>query len=274
MYADGKVVLITGASRGIGHATAQHLAQAGYRVYAGVRKATPMENISEVILDVTNSTSIQTAIKQILEKEGRLDIVVNNAGYALVGPIECLTMEEIYAQMDVNFFGVIRVCQEILPHMRKQGSGQIINISSQDAVCGSPYASLYAASKAALESFSEALSIEVLPWNIQVAIVEPGPVATECNFYAKLGQKHVDEAYDIINEQLFRLLQERRQPSDKVQTPAEVAQFLQTVIEDQEPKLRYQTSLATEQVVSLSIKDITGTEFLQRMQAVFLSQKD
>ncbi len=98
----------------------------------------------------TNTASVEDAIARIIEKEGRLDIVVNNAAYAIGGPLECLTIEEIQYQMDVNFIGVIRVCHAALPHMRRQNSGRIINISSINAVSGSPYASIYSASKASL----------------------------------------------------------------------------------------------------------------------------
>lgn len=134
-----KVVLITGASRGLGLATAECLADKGYRVYAGIRnlsESSDRKNLTFVRLDVTELPTLQVAVSQIIAKEGRLDIVINNAAYAVAGPLESLTMEEMQNQMDVNFFGSIRVCQEVLPQMRKQNCGHIINISSEQGVYG------------------------------------------------------------------------------------------------------------------------------------------
>lgn len=261
-----KVVLITGASRGIGFATAERLADEGYCVYATARNVDSVnfKNIDIHVeeLDVTDDLIIQKTIGKIIEKEGRLDILINNAGYAVAGPLECLSMDEIQDQMDVNFFGVIRVCQAVLPHMRNQKSGHIINISSEQGTYGLPYGSLYTSSKAALESLSEALSVELLPWKIAVSIVEPGMVAT--NFSIKLGSRTVNaNPYEKICERITNSLTEERTPSASCQTPEEVAQFLYTVIIDPKPQLRYQTSKAAEAHVSQFIKDLSGEEYLK-----------
>lgn len=269
-----KVVLITGCSRGIGLATAECLAKNGYIVYATIRKANPLTSSSYKtlyfkLLDVTDSASIHNAVCEIIEKEGRLDVLINNAGYALGGPLESLSMQEILDQMDVNFFGVIRTCQEVLPYMRKQKSGHIINISSEQGVYGLPYGSLYTSSKAALESLSEALSIEVWPWNIFVSIVEPGQVAT--NFSVKLGTRKLEHhPYHRIREMIACSLQEKRIPSDSCQSAEEIALFLRKVIEESEPQLRYQTSKNAEEAVSKSIKDISGKEYSKRMKSLAL----
>jgi len=171
-------------------------------------------------------------------------------------------MAEIQDQMNVNFFGVIRVCQAVLPQMRKQKSGHIINISSEQGIYGLPYGSLYTSSKAALESLSEALSVELLPWNITVSIVEPGMVAT--NFSVKLGSRTVNKnPYEKICERITSSLTDKRNPSVDCQTPEEVAQFLYTVIVDPKPQLRYQTSKAAETLVSQFIKDPSGQEYLK-----------
>ncbi len=266
-----KVVLITGASRGIGLATAEYLAEKGYRVYAGIRATSASQlpthtNLCYEVLDVTDLLTIQKVVNKVLKTEGHLDILINNAGYALGGPLECLSMNEIQEQMDVNFFGAIRVIQEVLPQMRAQKSGHIINISSEQGVYGQPYGSLYTASKAALESLSEALSLEVSAWNVQVSIVEPGPVAT--NFVVKLGSRQVkNHPYQKINEMIAKSLEAKREPSLTCQTPLQIAECLLKVIEDPQPQLRYQTSVQVKETVAKHITDLTGIEYLKRMRA-------
>lgn len=262
-----KVVLITGASRGIGLATAQELANRGYRVYAGVRNTEALDatllhpEIYPQTIDVSDESTIQRAVQTILQTEGRIDILINNAGYGLAGPLECLSMEEIYDQMDVNFFGAIRMCQAVLPQMRKQKSGRILNISSEQGIYGLPYGSLYTCSKAALESLSEALRVELSPWNIFVSIVEPSAVAT--NFSLKLGSRTIDQTpYAKICERLELSLLEPREPSETCQTAQEVAQFVLQVIEHPKPLLRYQTSKAAEEAVSRFHKDMSGQEYV------------
>ena len=267
----GRVVLITGASRGIGLTAAEHLAKEGFRVYAGVRNLDTLvskKNLHFELLDVTDAVTIQNIVQKIIRQEGSLDILINNAGYALGGPVECLSMEEIKEQMDVNFFGVIRMCQTVLPQMRKQKKGQIINISSEQSVYGLPYGSLYTASKAALESLSEALSIEVLPWNIKVSIIEPGLLKTK--FSIKMGTRSIEgtpyqKIVDIIQHSLYErnAHPELLTPS---QSPEEIALFLQKVIEDPQPQLRYQTSKSAEETVARCIKDMSGKEYLERMK--------
>lgn len=266
-----KVVLITGASRGIGLATAEYLAEKGYRVYAGIRSLSTSHlpthaNLRYEVLDVTDFSVIQRVVEKVIKSEGRLDILINNAGYALGGPLEYLSIKEIQEQMDVNFFGAIRMIQEVLPQMRAQRSGHIINISSEQGVYGQPYGSLYTASKAALESLSEALSLEVAAWNVSVSIVEPGMVAT--NFVVKLGSRQVkDHPYQKINEMIAKSLEVKREPSETCQTPLQIAHCLLKVIEDPQPQLRYQTSMQAEKTVAKHITDLTGNEYFKQMKA-------
>lgn len=271
---NGKIVLITGCSRGIGHAAAELLAEKGYVVYATMRNLNipsppPNKRLYIRLLDVTDSASIAKVVNEIIEKEGRLDVLINNAGYALGGSVESVSIQEVFDQMNVNFVGVVRTCQEVLPHMRRQKSGRIINISSEQGVYGLPYGAFYTSSKAALESLSEALSIEVLPWNIIVSIVEPGLVAT--NFSVKLGSRTIEpNPYHKIHEMIANSLLEKRIPSEFCQSPENIAQFLQKVIEDPEPQLRYQTSQAAKETVSKIIKDISGEEYTKRMKALVI----
>src|ERR1700722_5038063 len=266
----GRVVLITGASRGLGMATAKCLADNDYRVYAGVRDLSAFsdqKNLSFVKLDVTDIATIRLTVNQIIAKEGRLDVLINNAAYDVAGPLESLPMEEMQRQVDVNFFGPIQVCQEVLPQMRKQKSGHIINISSEQGIYGCCYGSLYSASKAALESVSEALSIELMPWNIHVSIVEPGLITTK--FTIQMGSKVIDgNPYKKIVDTIEKSLNERIAHPELLtpsQSASEVAEFILDVIEDPTPKLRYQTSEACKEIVSLKLTDLSGENYLAKM---------
>jgi len=174
-----KVVLITGASSGLGKAIANHLHSLGYIVYGTSRKKMkPEEGWNPLVMDVTIRESVNKAVASVLEAQGHIDVLINNAGFGLTGPAEFFTDEEIYRQLDTNFFGTVRVCQAVLPSMRQQKNGTIINISSIGGIAGLPFQSFYSASKFAVEGFSEALMQEVRPFGIRVVLVEPGDFRT------------------------------------------------------------------------------------------------
>lgn len=182
-----KVWLITGSSSGLGRALAEQLLEQGYPVAATARKPEVLDDLKKKYgaqllcpaLDVTYSTQIQSAVQQIIDHFGRIDVVVNNAGYGLIGAIEEVAEEEIRAQMETNFFGALDVIRVILPHFRKQKSGHFLNISSIAGFRGSAGAGIYNATKFALEGISEALAKEVAHLGIRVTIVEPGPFRTD-----------------------------------------------------------------------------------------------
>jgi len=181
-----KVVLITGASSGMGKLTASYLADSGYIVYAGTREQkpqSPKENITPIYLDVTKTESIKSAIKEIIEKEGKIDVLVNNAGYGLLATIEDGTDEEIFNQFDVNVFGLIKTTREVLPHMRKAKSGVIINISSFLGKMGLPLLAHYNASKYAVEGIVDSLRFETLSYGVRVHSIQSGLFGT--NFVKK-----------------------------------------------------------------------------------------
>ena len=174
-----QVILITGASSGFGKITAQMLSEQGHIVYGTSRK--PSEDMNQVkmlVVDVTNSFSVCQAVERILLEQGRIDVLINNAGIGIGGALELATEEEVNIQMNTNFFGVVNTCKAVLSSMRKARKGKIINISSIGGVMGIPYQGFYSASKFAVEGYSEALALEVHPFHIKVCVVEPGDFNT------------------------------------------------------------------------------------------------
>lgn len=196
----GSVVLVTGASSGIGKSIAQYLAQRGYRVYGTSRKPQAVADIDNAYsekydrnnsgsgtsagfvqmlqMDVCSEESVKAAIEKVVELEGEIGIVVNNAGMGIAGSVEDTSSDEAFLQMDTNFFGVHRVIRQVLPYMRKAGRGLIVNMSSVGALFPIPYQSMYVAAKAAVEGMSGSLRNELKPFGIKVAIVEPGDTKT------------------------------------------------------------------------------------------------
>jgi NAD(P)-dependent dehydrogenase (short-subunit alcohol dehydrogenase family) len=173
------VVLITGASSGIGQACAELLGAHGHTVYGTSRRPSPDgEHHRMLEMDVTRDDSVQRAVDTVLAREGRIDVVVNNAGFVMAGAVEDVSIEEARQQLDTNFFGVLRVCKAVLPSMRERRSGLIINISSLGGAAGLPFQGLYSASKFALEGLTESLRQEVAPFGIEATLVQPGDVRT------------------------------------------------------------------------------------------------
>src|SRR5438128_171768 len=184
-----KVAVVTGSSSGIGYQTSLMLARNGFVTYATMRNINKSENIKPIAakenlsiritkLDVTDDASINNAVQAILSETGRIDVLVNNAGYVLDGAFEDLSMNEIKSQYETNVFGLIRTTQAILPTMRKQKSGIIVNISSVAGRFGYPGGSAYISTKFAVEGLSESMSYELEPFGIKVIIIEPGVIST------------------------------------------------------------------------------------------------
>jgi len=177
-------VLITGASSGIGHATAELLLRNGYKVYAGARRVEKMKDLETLgakvlALDVTEEASLANAVDAVLKTEGRLDVLINNAGYGAHGAVEDVPLDAARRQFEVNVFGLARLTQLVLPGMRARGAGRIINISSIAGKVTMPTGGWYHASKHAVEAYSDALRLEVAQFGIKVVIIEPGPIKTE-----------------------------------------------------------------------------------------------
>lgn len=174
-----RVVLITGVSSGIGKTTAEYFAQMGDKVYGMSRRKIQDENIYSICGDVTNDADVKRVVKEVIDIEGKIDVLVNNAGMGISGAIEMSSMESIEKQMNTNFMGAVRMTKEVLPYMRERGDGHIINITSPaGSIFPMPYQAFYASSKGALEMFTLSLRVEVKPFNIKVCTVMPGDTCT------------------------------------------------------------------------------------------------
>jgi len=178
------VALVTGGSSGIGEATARKLAAGGFTVYAAARRVQRMQPLTELgirplAMDITDDASIQAGVANIIDEQGRVDVLVNNAGYGSYGALEDVPMDEARAQMEVNVFGAARLTQLVLPHMRAQRSGTIVNVTSMGGKIYTPLGAWYHATKFALEAISDCLRMEVKPFGINVVVIEPGGIRTE-----------------------------------------------------------------------------------------------
>src|SRR3989454_4045316 len=235
---DPRVVLVTGASSGFGLETAVLLSQRGFRVFGTSRKPAgqPSDLGYEMVrLDVDSDESVNSCVKALREKAGRLDVLVNNAGFVLSGGIEETSVEEAKGQFETNFFGAVRMVKACLPVMRRQGSGQIINISSIAAWIPIPFEGYYAAAKAALLAYSQALRHEVKSFGVKVSVVEPG------FFRTKLGEtRHTSEEritdYDQMRDRAVKALEE---DIEKGGDPRTVAEKILRIVESRSPRLEY-----------------------------------
>lgn len=251
-----RVVLITGTSSGIGRACAGHLHQRGYRVYGTHRRAQADEtavsgednDLSKpfelIPMDVTSDTSVERGIAIVMSREGRIDVVVNNAGYSLVGSVEDTSLDEARAQFETNFFGVLRVCRAVLPHMRRQQAGYIVNVSSIAGVIGTPFQGLYSASKFALEGLTEALRMEVKPYHIKVAILEPGNFHTRVTSNRQIALAARENPGYV--EKFTRTLGVIEADELNGPNPEQVAYLLEHIINDPTPRLRYPVGIVLE----------------------------
>lgn len=211
----GKVVMITGASSGIGKVTAEYLHGLGYIVYGTSRKGNTdladNHKIKMLPLDVCSGESVQRAVEFVLEKEGRIDILINNAGFGIAGAVEDTTTEEVISQFNTNFFGVHRMCKAVMPIMRKQGNGLIINVSSVAAFFTIPYQAMYSATKASIEVMSEAMRMEAKSFGIRVAVVEPGDTKTgftESRLTSQEASSETSVYYDKFKKGLDVMIQD------------------------------------------------------------------
>jgi len=232
------VAIVTGASSGIGQATAELLANSGYKVYGTSRKVaqTTQRSYKMIALDVNSEESIEAAIKEVVKIEGRIDLVVNNAGFGVApGGAEESSIEQTKMIFDTNFFGIVRMTRAVVPYMRKQGAGRIINIGSILGLIPAPYMATYAATKHAVEGFSESLDHELRTRGIRVSVVEPGYTNTHFEANTLEVDAKIDE-YNIARKALAKLMKVAIAAGDD---PKVVANVVLKAANAKNPKLRY-----------------------------------
>ncbi|MDH3528331.1 MAG: SDR family oxidoreductase [Acidobacteriota bacterium] len=238
-----KVILITGASTGIGNETVKLFQSKGWKVAATMRSPDNSEDLQRIVdveclrLDVTETDSIKLAIAATLEKFGRIDVVVNNAGYAVVGPFESLTRKQIEKQFATNVFGLMNVCREILPYFRENKRGTIVNVASMGGRITFPLYSLYHATKWAVEGFSESLQHELRQFNIKIKIIEPGPIKTD--FYERSMDRVTADKAGSYAQYVARILPNMQKAGAKAPDGGLVAEVIYNAVSDGSWKMRY-----------------------------------
>jgi NAD(P)-dependent dehydrogenase (short-subunit alcohol dehydrogenase family) len=252
------VAIVTGASSGIGHATALRLKSAGFTVYAGARRMEKMKDLADagihtVDLDVTDDASMVGIVDRVIADTGRIDVLVNNAGYGAFGALEDVPNAEGRRQFDVNVFGLARMTQLVLPHMRAQKSGRIINMSSMGGRIYEPLGSWYHATKFAVEGMSDSLRLEVSPFGIHVVLIEPGGMNTEWGAIAADGlitasasTAYADQAPGVAK--LLRSSDRKARPSS---SPDRIAKAVTRAATARRPKVRYLLGPGAKPLVAL-----------------------
>ena len=242
-----KVILITGASSGIGFDAAQMLARQGHRVYAAARRTALMEPLKElgvhvIGMDVTDEASMVQGVEAVIQAEGRIDVLVNNAGYGYLGAIETVSMEEARRQLEVNVFGLARLTQLVLPYMRKQGSGRIVNTSSIAGKMVIYMGGWYNVTKFSVEAFSDALRMEMKPFGIDVVMIEPGAIKTD---WGPIAARHLKEssagtAYEEVGTQWASNI-DWFYKTNMLSKPSVVAKAISRAVNKRHPKTHYRT---------------------------------
>ncbi|MBC7525136.1 MAG: SDR family oxidoreductase [Flavobacterium sp.] len=258
----GKVVLITGGSSGIGKAMGNYLHNKGFIVYGTSRNPKNIASVFPLLtLDVRNLTSVNELIKIVVEKSGRIDVLINNAGVGITGPIEETPIEEIKSNFETNFFGPISIIKAVLPQMRKQNSGLIINITSIAGYMGLPYRGIYSASKGALELITESLRMEVKQFGIQITNIAPGDFATNI----ASGRYHsplIDNSpYKKSYQNTLKMIDKQ---VDSGLDPNIMAQAVYEIIQNPNPKIHYKVGFFI-QKFSIILKRILPDKVYEKM---------
>ncbi|MEO0565347.1 MAG: oxidoreductase [Chloroflexota bacterium] len=271
-----KVILITGASSGMGKDAALRLAQAGHIVYGAARRVNKMQDIVQagghaIELDVTDHDSIARAVAQVIREQGRIDVLWNNAGYSVNGAVEDVSYEDAKQQFEVNLFGVAEMTKAVLPHMRAQKSGTVINTSSVGGKMYIPLGAWYIASKHALEGWSDCLRLEVKPFNINVVILEPGGVSTEFGdvLYAPLLERAQGGPYEDMSRKFAKTVMESAEQPGRSAPPSVISDVIVRIVNSKRPRTRYIAGAMARP--SLFMRGILSDRLYDRLVMGFIS---
>ncbi len=241
-----KVILITGASSGIGKATALYLIKEGHTVYGAARRVVQMKELEDaggkaLSLDVTDEKQVRLAVQQIIDIHGRIDVLVNNAGYAVYGAVEDVPIDTARRQFEVNLFGLACLTQQVLPHMREQRSGKIINMSSIGGKIYTPLGAWYHETKHALEGWSDCLRLELKAFGIDVVLIEPGLIATDFGdvMYQPLLDHSGEGPHAALARKLANVTQQSYAKPGTSSPPAVIARLVARAVKSKRPKTRY-----------------------------------
>ena len=256
------IVFITGVSSGFGLETARLLAQEGHTVYGTVRREVePLPHVHYLHVDVRDRDAVLNTVAQVIEKEGRIDVLVNNAGMGIGGPLEFATEEEIRLQMDTNFMGLVHCVDAVLPHMRRQGGGKIIALSSIGGLMGLPFQGFYSASKFAIEGYCEALRLETQQQGIKVVVLRPGDFSTGfTGSRKKVADEAALQAYPLYREAIEKV----EHDENGGLKPVVLAQKISRIINMQHPRNGYVVA-SFEQKLSVWIKRILPAKWFDRI---------
>lgn len=264
-----KIVLITGCSTGIGRDLAQRLTRSGYTVVATARNVESLDDLPAALklpLDVTQSDSIHNAIVLTLQQFGRIDVLVNNAGYTMLGALEEVSEEQTQRVFDVNVFGALRMIRAVVPHMRKQQSGRIINISSIAGKLATPVNGTYSATKFALEALSDALHLELAPFGIQVILIEPGAIKTRfdntAQAYAHNVLSNSASPYQPLYQRSDKFAASMRKDEPG---PEIVSKVIEQAIQVSKPKARYLVAFPFSGRFVICLRDFVWSFVLKQM---------
>ncbi len=266
-YPTQKVAIVTGASQGIGNTISLHLARAGWSVWATTRDASKFEckerNVHVIELDLTNAEAISETVYKIVALDCRIDALINNAGYMMIGPCETSNLEKVEQLFNINLFATMRMVNAVMPIMRKQKHGHIINMGSTSGIQAVPGLGAFAASKFALEGYTQALAIEALAWNIKVIIIEIGTVNTPWLNNCKIDScSEVSEYSKIIQQLMLRLIIRTNEAPDG----EEVAEVICNALSSSTNGIRLVADPKTEEFISNILVDPPGKRYLAQQQ--------
>ncbi|MBP5211054.1 MAG: SDR family NAD(P)-dependent oxidoreductase [Bacteroidales bacterium] len=252
---ESKVIVLTGASSGIGFQTARLLAGQGHKVYGAARRVEMMEplvkeGVVPIKMDITDESSVESAVKTVLDAEGRIDVLINNAGFGFFGAIETVPIEEARRQLEVNVFGLARITPLVIPVMRQQKSGRIVNISSVAGRSVLLFGGWYHVSKYSVEAFSDALRMELKPFGIDVSMIEPGAIKTNWGIIAAehLAETSTGTVYQQLGEKEANLMKQIYS-GKMLSSPSVISKAISRAVNDRRPKARYVTGFGSHSIL-------------------------